>query len=165
MQEQTAWQPRWPRASGLTLSSVDAFADGVAVKTIGAETFRLCQQLVDGVVLVDNAAVSGAVQDVFEETRCILEPAGALAVAGARAYLKHHKLKVCPLTRSACQVPHPDPDHWSSGSLIRDRCQKSSPFLLHVLMPSSVCRELKSLCTPRFARHHATSRRQPQVSS
>lgn len=78
----------------VTLSSVDAFADGVAVKTIGAETFRLCQQLVDGVVLVDNAAVSGAVQDVFEETRCILEPAGALAVAGARAYLKHHKLKV-----------------------------------------------------------------------
>ncbi|KAK9844448.1 hypothetical protein WJX74_002632 [Apatococcus lobatus] len=77
----------------VTLSSVDAFADGVAVKTIGAETFRLCQQLVDGIVLVDNAAVSGAVQDVFEETRCILEPAGALAVAGARAYLKHHCLK------------------------------------------------------------------------
>ena len=82
------------RGERVTLSAVDAFADGVAVKTIGAETFRLCQQLVDGVILVDNAAVSGAVQDVFEETRSILEPAGALAVAGARAYLRHHDLKV-----------------------------------------------------------------------
>lgn len=55
---------------------------------VGAETFRLCRQLVDGVVLVDNAAISGAIKDVFNETRSILEPAGAVAVAGAKAWLK-----------------------------------------------------------------------------
>jgi len=72
----------------VTLSKVDGFADGVAVKQVGAETFRLCRQLVDGVVLVDNAAISGAIKDVFNETRSILEPAGAVAVAGAKAWLK-----------------------------------------------------------------------------
>lgn len=77
----------------VTLSKVDAFADGVAVKQVGAETFRLCQQLVDGVILVDNRAISAAIKDVFNETRSILEPAGAVAVAGAKAYLKQHNVK------------------------------------------------------------------------
>ena len=84
----------------VTLSKVDAFADGVAVKQVGAETFRLCQQLVDGIVLVDNRAISAAIKDVFNETRSILEPAGAVAVAGAKAYLNRHGLKVC-----SCIVP------------------------------------------------------------
>ena len=61
---------------------------------VGAETFRLCQQLVDGVVLVDNAATSAAIRDIFNETRSILEPSGALGVAGAKAYLQRHGLKV-----------------------------------------------------------------------
>ncbi|KAG1655821.1 hypothetical protein FOA52_008384 [Chlamydomonas sp. UWO 241] len=72
------------------LSRVDAFADVVAVKQVGFETFRLCQQLVDGVVLVDNGAISSAIKDVFNETRSILEPAGAVGVAGALAWLKHN---------------------------------------------------------------------------
>jgi threonine dehydratase len=76
------------RGARVTLSRVDGFADGVAVKRVGAETFRLCRDLVDGVVLVDNAAVSGAIKDVFNETRSILEPAGAVAIAGAKAWLK-----------------------------------------------------------------------------
>ena len=83
------------RGERVTLSKVDAFADGVAVKQVGAETFRLCQQLVDGIVLVDNRAISAAIKDVFNETRSILEPAGAVAVAGAKAYLKRHSVKVC----------------------------------------------------------------------
>eukprot|EP00882_Tetradesmus_deserticola_P009548 GHRQ01010082.1.p1 GENE.GHRQ01010082.1~~GHRQ01010082.1.p1 ORF type:complete len:591 (+),score=253.76 GHRQ01010082.1:116-1888(+) len=74
----------------ITLSRVDAFADGVAVKHVGAETFRLCRQLCDGVLLVDNAAISAAIKDVFNETRSILEPAGAVAVAGAKAFLKEN---------------------------------------------------------------------------
>jgi Pyridoxal-phosphate dependent enzyme len=74
----------------VTLSKVDAFADGVAVKQVGAETFRLAQQLVDGVVLIDSGATSAAIKDVFNETRSILEPAGALSVAGAKAYLRTH---------------------------------------------------------------------------
>ncbi|GMH45397.1 hypothetical protein BSKO_13354 [Bryopsis sp. KO-2023] len=75
------------------LSYVDSFADGVAVKQVGKETFRLCRKLVDGVVLVDNSAVSAAIKDVYNETRSILEPAGAVAVAGAKAYLKRHNIK------------------------------------------------------------------------
>ena len=61
---------------------------------VGTETLRICQQLVDGVVLVDNAACSAAIRDVFNETRCILEPSGALAVAGASAYLQRQGIKV-----------------------------------------------------------------------
>jgi threonine dehydratase len=57
---------------------------------VGAETFRLCRELCDGVLLVDNAAISAAIKDVFNETRSILEPAGAVAVAGAKAWLKEN---------------------------------------------------------------------------
>ncbi|GIL91166.1 hypothetical protein Vretimale_18802 [Volvox reticuliferus] len=81
------------RGERVALSRVDAFADGVAVKQVGQETFRLCRELIDGVVLVDNSAVSAAIKDVFNETRSILEPAGALAVAGAKAWLKRHGMK------------------------------------------------------------------------
>lgn len=125
------------------LSKVDAFADGVAVKSVGAvwplhfatedhllhpvflqysetlecaghnrgrpwrarlgvptcgggvqETFRLCQKHCDGIVLVDSAQISAAIKDVFQETRSVLEPAGAVAVAGAEAYLSHHGMQV-----------------------------------------------------------------------
>lgn len=54
----------------------------------------MCRELVDGVVLVNNAAISGAIRDVYAETRTVLEPAGALAVAGARAYLQRHNCQV-----------------------------------------------------------------------
>lgn len=60
---------------------------------VGQETFRLCRQLVDGIVLVDNSATSAAIKDVFNETRSILEPAGALSVAGAKAWLKRNNIK------------------------------------------------------------------------
>lgn len=60
---------------------------------MGLETFRVCQQVVHGVVLVDNAAISAAIADVFNETRSILEPAGACAVAGAKAYLRYHNIQ------------------------------------------------------------------------
>ncbi len=68
------------------LPHVGLFADGVAVKIPGEITFRLCQQLVDDIVLVDTDAICAAIKDVFEDTRSILEPAGALSVAGAKAY-------------------------------------------------------------------------------
>ena len=64
---------------------------------VGAETFRLCRGLLDGVVLVDNAAISAAIKDVFNETRSILEPAGAVAVAGAKAYLAREGLQARPM--------------------------------------------------------------------
>lgn len=81
------------RGRRVTLSKVDGFADGVAVKTVGEECFRLALGTVDGTVLVGTDLICAAIKDVFEDTRSILEPAGALALAGAKAYLKHHKLK------------------------------------------------------------------------
>ena len=68
------------------LAQVGLFADGVAVKQVGRETFRLCRELVDGVIRVDTDAICAAIKDVFEDTRTILEPAGALAVAGVKAW-------------------------------------------------------------------------------
>ncbi len=77
----------------VTLEQVGLFADGAAVKQVGEETFRLCQQYVDEMILVDNDAICAAIKDVFEDTRSILEPAGALSVAGIKEYAKQHKLK------------------------------------------------------------------------
>ncbi|PRW39107.1 threonine deaminase isoform A [Chlorella sorokiniana] len=81
------------RGERVVLSKVDAFADGVAIKLPGAEPFRLCRELLDGVVMVDNGAIATALKDVFNETRTILEPAGAVALAGAKAYLQYYGLK------------------------------------------------------------------------
>jgi threonine dehydratase len=74
------------RGTRVELPQVGIFADGVAVKQVGAETFRLCQQLVDEVILVDTDAMCAAIKDVFEDTRSILEPSGALSVAGAKLW-------------------------------------------------------------------------------
>lgn len=71
----------------VTLDRVGLFADGVAVRRVGEETFRLAQRLVDEVVLVNTDQICAAIQDIFEETRAIAEPAGALAVAGIKKYV------------------------------------------------------------------------------
>jgi threonine dehydratase len=70
------------------LEQVGLFADGAAVNYVGAETFRLCRRYVDEMLRVDTDAICAAIKDVFEDTRSILEPAGALAVAGAKAWVK-----------------------------------------------------------------------------
>jgi len=75
------------------LDHVGLFADGVAVKEVGKETFRLCRQLVDEMVLVDTDAMCAAIKDVFEDTRVVLEPAGALAIAGAKAWAEKRSFK------------------------------------------------------------------------
>ncbi len=77
----------------VTLEHVGLFADGVAVKQVGLETFRLCRELVDEVILVDTDAICAAIKDVFEDTRSILEPAGALAIAGAKLVAARDHLK------------------------------------------------------------------------
>ncbi|HEX9433777.1 MAG TPA: threonine ammonia-lyase, biosynthetic, partial [Burkholderiales bacterium] len=74
----------------IKLDHVGLFADGVAVKQVGRETFRLCRALVDDMVLVDTDEICAAIKDVFEDTRVVLEPAGALAVAGAKAWVERH---------------------------------------------------------------------------
>jgi threonine dehydratase len=75
------------------LHEVGLFSDGTAVRIVGEETFRLCRQYVDEVVLVDTDAICAAIKDVFQETRSILEPAGALAIAGMKSYAQREKLK------------------------------------------------------------------------
>jgi threonine dehydratase len=72
----------------VTLPSVGLFADGVAVKRVGEKSFRLCREFVDEVLLVHTDAICAAIKDVFEETRTVLEPAGALAVAGVKRYVE-----------------------------------------------------------------------------
>jgi threonine dehydratase len=72
----------------VTLNDVGLFADGTAVKLVGEETFRLAKKFVDEVVVVDTDEVCAALKDVFQDTRSILEPSGALAVAGAKAYVE-----------------------------------------------------------------------------
>lgn len=75
------------------LEQVGLFADGAAVKQVGEHTFALCQQYVDEMIVVDNDAICAAIKDVFEDTRSILEPAGALATAGLKAYAAREKLQ------------------------------------------------------------------------
>lgn len=75
------------------LDQVGLFADGAAVKQVGEHTFALCQQYVDEMIVVDNDAICAAIKDVFEDTRSILEPAGALATAGLKAYAAREKLE------------------------------------------------------------------------
>lgn len=75
------------------LDRVSIFADGVAVKKIGDETFRLCQQYLDGHVCVSSDEICAAVKDIFEDTRAIAEPSGALALAGLKKYAEEHQLK------------------------------------------------------------------------
>jgi threonine dehydratase len=72
----------------VTLDQVGIFADGVAVREVGAQTFELVRQTVDEVVLVSNDEICAAIKDVFDDTRSIMEPAGALAVAGMRRWVE-----------------------------------------------------------------------------
>lgn len=80
----------------VTLKEVGLFADGAAVKLVGEETFRICREVVDDIILVTTDEICAAIKDVFEDTRSILEPAGALALAGLKKY--------------AADNPSPNPD-------------------------------------------------------
>jgi threonine dehydratase len=74
------------------LAQAGLFADGVAVRQVGKETFRLSRELVDEVILVNTDSICAAIKDVFEDTRTILEPSGALSIAGAKAYVEREKI-------------------------------------------------------------------------
>ncbi len=81
----------------VTLNDVGLFSDGTAVKLVGEETFRVAKQYVDEVITVDTDEVCAAIKDVFQDTRSILEPAGALAVAGCKAYIERARLAKKPV--------------------------------------------------------------------
>lgn len=80
---------------------------------VGAESFRMCRELLDGVLMVDNRAISGAIEAVFNDKRSILEPAGAVAVAGATQYIERHDLQV-----KSCRLP-PNTSRCGPGTFYR----------------------------------------------
>ncbi len=76
----------------VTLPQVGLFADGVAVRQAGKETFRICRSTVDEVILVSTDEICAAIKDIFDDTRSIVEPAGALAVAGVKKYVNREQV-------------------------------------------------------------------------
>ncbi len=91
MNDSNAMQRSVDAGRRVTLSEVGLFSDGTAVKLVGEETFRIARELVDEFVLVDTDAVCAAIKDIFVDTRSIVEPAGALAVAGIKQYVAQHQ--------------------------------------------------------------------------
>ncbi len=79
--------------SPVTLDHVGIFADGVAVRRVGDETFRVCREVVDRIVLVSTDEICAAIKDIFEDSRVVMEPAGALAVAGLKRFLEDNPLQ------------------------------------------------------------------------
>jgi threonine dehydratase len=73
----------------ITLDKVGLFADGTAVKQVGEKTFEVCRHFVDDVILVTTDELCASIKDIFEDTRAIVEPSGALAVAGLKKYVEN----------------------------------------------------------------------------
>ena len=92
-EESAAMRDSIAAGKAVTLEHVGIFADGVAVKRVGDETLRLCQQHVDEIITVDTDQICAAIRDIFEDTRSIVEPAGGLAVAGLKKYLAEHDVE------------------------------------------------------------------------
>ncbi|MDE2146912.1 MAG: threonine ammonia-lyase, biosynthetic [Burkholderiales bacterium] len=90
------------RGRRVALAEVGLFSDGTAVKLVGEETFRVARALVDEYLLVDTDAVCAAIKDVFQDTRSVLEPAGALGVAAIKQYVAQHRLKGRTLVAITC---------------------------------------------------------------
>ena len=77
----------------MTLDKISLFAEGAALKQVGELPFKICQQYVDEMIVVSKDEICAAIKDVFEDTRTILEPAGALAVAGIKSYIKKNNVE------------------------------------------------------------------------
>lgn len=84
------------------LPTVGIFADGVAVKRMGEETFRLCEKYVDECMTVTNDEICAAIKEIFDDTRVIAEPAGAISIAGIRKYVKEHSVSNKTLAGILC---------------------------------------------------------------
>lgn len=86
----------------VVLDHVGIFADGVAVRRVGDETFRLCQLYVDEIMTVDTDQICAAIRDIFEDTRSIVEPAGGLSVAAAKKYIADNQIENQTLVTINC---------------------------------------------------------------
>ncbi|MDH4053411.1 MAG: threonine ammonia-lyase, biosynthetic, partial [Rubrivivax sp.] len=101
-EDSNAMQASLKAGRRVTLPHVNIFADGVAVRQVGRETFRLCRELVDEMVLVDTDEICAAIKDIFEDTRTVVEPSGALALAGAKRWLARRRIKGKTIVAVAC---------------------------------------------------------------
>ena len=90
----------------VTLDRVGIFADGVAVRRVGEEPFRLAREYVDEVITVSTDEICAAIQDIFEDNRTIVEPAGALAVAGIKRYVAREQCRDRTLRRDQLRREH-----------------------------------------------------------
>ncbi len=97
-EDSNALQQSLAAGKRITLDRTGLFADGVAVRTPGKEPFRIAQELVDEVITVSNDAICGAIKEIFDDRRALLEPAGALAYAGLRAFGEQGKTFVAVAT-------------------------------------------------------------------
>jgi threonine dehydratase len=101
-EDSSAMQASLVAGHPVTLEHVGIFADGVAVRRVGDETFRLCKELVDEIMTVDTDQTCAAIRDIFEDTRSIVEPAGGLTVAAAKKYVATHDIKDKTLVTISC---------------------------------------------------------------
>jgi threonine dehydratase len=85
------------RGAPVTLDRVGTFADGVAVRRVGDETFRVCSEVVDDIILCSTDEICAAIKDIFEDRRVVVEPAGALAVAGMKRHVEARSGRGGPL--------------------------------------------------------------------
>jgi len=85
-EESASMKAAFDAGEPVTLDEIGHFAEGVAVKRTGDLTFEICSQLLDEIITVDNDEICAAVQDVYEDTRAIAEPAGVLAIAGLKRF-------------------------------------------------------------------------------
>ena len=93
MQDSDAMYQSVKQGKRVTLTDVGLFSDGTAVKQVGKETFRLVKNLVDDFVIIDTDAVCAAIKDIFQDTRSIVEPSGAMSVAAVKQYIQNNNLK------------------------------------------------------------------------
>ena len=146
----------------VTLPKVGLFADGVAVKTIGRETFRLCQQYIDDVITVSSDEICAAVKDIFDDTRAIAEPAGALSLAGLKKYAQQHQLKDQRLTAilSGANV------NFHSLRYVSERCElgEQNESILAVTIPEkqgaflAFCNQLDGRAITEFNYRYSDSK-------
>lgn len=130
----------------VTLPQVGLFADGAAVRTVGHETFRVCSQLVDAMVTVTNDEICAAIKHGFNDTRCVMEPAGALAIAGMIKYANAQKWR----GRNLVAVASGANMDFDRLRFVSERAD-ASEILLSVAIPErpGSFRELYSLLYPR----------------
>lgn len=145
------------------LPRVGLFADGVAVKRIGEETFRLCQDYLDEVITVDSDAICAAVKDIFDDVRAIAEPSGALALAGLKKYVNERGIRGERLAHvlSGANV------NFHGLRYVSERCElgEQREALLAVTLPEKkgsfldFCRVLGGRAVTEFNYRYADSKR------